>query len=47
MASATRVFKARERLKRRKRGLKRKNELNRKGSTPSKENFFGDAKTDE
>ena len=42
MASATRVYKARARLKRRKRGLKRKNELNRKGSTPSKEEFFGD-----
>lgn len=47
MASSMRIFKARKRLKRRKRGLDRKNELNRDGSTPSKAEFFGDAKTPE
>jgi hypothetical protein len=43
MASATRVYKARKRIKQRKRGLKRKNELNRKGSTPTRHEFFGDS----
>jgi hypothetical protein len=42
MASATRVYKARKRIKQRKRGLKRKNSINRRGSTPTQQEFFGD-----
>lgn len=44
MASATRVYKARLRMKNKKQGRKRKIEIARKGSTPTRAVFFGDAK---
>jgi len=43
MASATKVFKVRKKLKARKQGRDRKNKLARDGSTPPKAVLFGDA----
>ena len=42
VASSTKVYKVRKRIKRRKMGRKRKNELARKGTTPPLAVFFGD-----
>ena len=42
MASATKVYKVRKRLKQNKMGRKRKNRLAKAGTTPSKADFFGD-----
>ncbi len=44
MASCTKVYKVRKRLKQRKSGRDRKHQLERNGSTPSKAAFFGEAK---
>ena len=40
MASSSKVYKTRIKLKARKRGRKRKNRIDRLGSTPSKEAVF-------
>lgn len=45
MASATKVFKVRRRLKLKKMGRKRKNLTAKNGSTPSKAVLFGDEKS--
>ena len=42
MASATKIYKCRQRLKRRKAGRKRKNRIEREGSTPTRAALFGD-----
>lgn len=44
MASNTKVFKTRKRLKNRSMGKKRKKALAKKGTTPSQQELFGDAK---
>jgi len=44
VASLTRVYMTRVRLKERKMGRKRKNQLENRGSTPSRAVFFGDEK---
>lgn len=43
MASLTKVFMTRVRLKTAKAGRKRKNALEKKGTTPTRAAFFGDA----
>ncbi len=45
MASATKVYKARKKLKARKQGRKRKNRIARHGSTPAKAAVFGEIKS--
>jgi len=40
MASATKIYKVRKRLKDKKQGRKRKNTLARHGTTPNKDEFF-------
>lgn len=42
MASATKVYKTRKRLKQKSLGRDRKNRLDREGTTPSQAVFFGD-----
>jgi len=42
MASVTKVFKVRKKLKARKQGRIRKNRLAKQGSTPTKAALFGD-----
>jgi len=44
MASATKVYKVRKRLKAKKAGRKRKNRLSKNGTTPSKADLFADKK---
>jgi hypothetical protein len=46
VASRTQVYKARKRIKKRKAGLKRKRDNEKNGSTPTKEAFFGAAKSE-
>jgi hypothetical protein len=46
MASASKVYKARKRLKARKTGRDRKNKLEKCGTTPSRAVFFGDVSSD-
>ena len=46
MASATKVFVARNRMKRRKAGKRRKKLITREGTTPTKEEFFNGKKAE-